>query len=123
MFPHEREAKVTLRKQQTRRRTPTPDEQDLELTREAKKVVSLGGDFIEQYQKSISTEEFNNKVKAGINRVALENKEKRAHDAMKREAYQEVIRQKLTAEDQSIDAGLSSRGKGSLKKKSTPMQS
>ena len=49
--------------------------------REGKKVVSLGADFIEQYQKSISTEEFNTKVKAGINRVALENKEKRAYDA------------------------------------------
>ena len=71
--------------------------------REGKKVVSLGGDFIEQYQKSISTEEFNTQVKAGISRVALENQEKRAHDAQRREAYLEEIKQKLIAEDQSIE--------------------
>ena len=73
--------------------------------REGKKVVSLGADFIEQYQKSISTEEFNTQVKAGINRVALENKEKRAYDAQMREAYLEEIKQKLIAEEQSIEAG------------------
>ena len=73
--------------------------------REGKKVVSLGADFIEQYQKSISTEEFNTQVKAGINRVALENKEKRAYDAQMREAYLEEIKQKLIAEEQSFEAG------------------
>ena len=91
--------------------------------REAKKVVSLGDDFIDQYQKSISKEEFNDKVKAGINRVALENKEKRAHDAKRREAYLEEIKQKLIADDHSVNVGLSSKGGASLKQKSTSMQS
>ena len=81
MFSHEREAKVTLRRQKTRIRTPSPDEQDMELIREAKKAVSFGADFIEEYQQSITKDDFNSQKKRGIARVTLENQEKREEDA------------------------------------------
>ena len=84
MFPHEREAKVTLHK---KRRTPTPDELDLEITRESKKLVSLGENFVESFESNLKSGKINAKVESGIKLVLLEAEKKRAVDSRKRKAY------------------------------------
>ena len=85
----------------------------------AKKVVIFGEDIIEQYKQTITKDDFNSAKKRGIARVTLENQEKRAEDAEKREAFIEVIRQKHSPEDQSNDTGLSLKRKSSLRRRST----
>ena len=50
MFQQERERKMPLKKQKTKRRTPTPDEQDEEFNREMKKTITLGDEFIPEYE-------------------------------------------------------------------------
>ena len=86
MFPHERETKVKLR---TKRRTPTPDDEDLEITRESKKIVSLGDDFVDQFETNLKSGKVCAKVESGIKVVMLEAEKNRADDSRKRKAYVE----------------------------------
>ena len=97
MFPHEREAKIKLRK---KRRTPTPDEQDLEINRESKKTVSFGEDLVGQFETNLKSGNVNAKVESGIKVVVLETQKRRAEDVKKRKAYVEM-KTKGHAEDNS----------------------
>ena len=100
MFPHEREAKVTLNK---KRRTPTPDEQDLEITRESKKIVSLGEDFVESFESNLKSGKINAKVESGIKLVMLEAEKKRAKDSRIRQAYVVLKTSEQCEENSEID--------------------
>ena len=92
MFPHEREAKIPLR---SSRRTPTPDDQDVELAREAKKTVSLGKDFVEQFEHVMKSGHINEQVDAGVQEVVRVVEEKRAQDALNRQAFLEKYEEDL----------------------------
>ena len=77
MLKQEPERKLPLNKQKTKRRTPTPDEQDEEFNRELKKTITLGDDFIPQFEESIKNGHIDEKVEAGISQIVNEAEKKR----------------------------------------------
>ena len=87
MFPHEREAKINSRNPHLRGRSPPPDDQDLELIREAKKTISLGKDFVEQFEQVMKSGHIDERVDAEIQEVVKVVETKRANDALNREAF------------------------------------
>ena len=77
MLKQEHERKIPLNKQKTKRRTPTPDEQDEEFNRELKKTITLGDDFIPQFEESIKNGHIDEKVEEGISQIVKEAEKKR----------------------------------------------
>ena len=84
MFPLERERKMPLNKQKAKRRTPTPDEQDEEFNREIKKTITLGDDFIPQFQLALKQGHINEKVEVSISQIVEEADKKRKEDLKKK---------------------------------------
>ena len=66
MNHQDRERRMTLNKQKIRRRSLTPDEQDDELAREAKKTVSLGDDFMPKYDLALESGEIERRIDDGV---------------------------------------------------------